>query len=210
MSPLWWLLVPLAYLLGSAPWGLLVGKMIRGVDVREYGSGSIGMANVLRTVGIWGAALVVVGDVAKGALPVLLARLLADSPPLEASVALAILLGHNWSVFIRFRGGRGIIPGVGALTTLVPLAGVAALVGVLVIAISRYVSLGSLVGTMAAVGTTLLLYLLGQLPLAHLLFALAGGAIIAVQHRGNVLRLVKGTERRLGQSGEPRRPFSTS
>ena len=209
MSLLWWFLVPIGYLIGSIPSGLLISKKLASLDVREYGSRKTGMANVLRTVGMKGAVLVVISDGAKGSLPVLTARLLTDNPVLEVSVALAILMGHNWSLFIGFRGGRGIIPGWAAITTLIPLAGMAASVGVLVIAISRYISLGSLIGVCATIGTTVILYFGSELPLAYLLFTLGGGMLIIFQHRGNILRLLNGTERRLGQSGQERTPTST-
>ena len=204
MSVLWWLLVPLAYLVGSIPWGVMVGKVTRGVDVRQYGSGKTGMANVLRTVGVGGAILVVVGDVAKGAVPVLLARLLTDSPTLATAVAVSALVGHNWSIFIRFQGGRGIFTGFGALTPLVPLASAAALVGIPIIALFRYVSLGSLIATSAAMAVAVALYVLGQLPLPYLLYTLVGGTIIIGQHRDNIVRLARGTERRLGERATPR------
>ncbi len=208
MSWLWWLLVPLAYLLGAVPWGFLGGKALAGVDVREHGSGRIGMANVLRTVGVRGAALVVLGDVGKGVAPVLLARLLTqDAPVLEAAVAMAALVGHNWSVFIRFRGGRGILTGFGALTALTPLAGIVALaMGVTIIGVSRYVSLGSLVGVGVGAVATGVLYLFGYASSAYFLYSLVGGAIIFLQHRDNLVRLVQGTERRLGDKADARAP----
>lgn len=204
----WWLLVPASYLLGAVPWGLLVGKALKRVDVREYGSGRIGMSNVLRTVGVRGAILVVAGDVGKGALPVLVARLLTnDAPLLEAAVALATLVGHNWSVFIRFHGGRGILTGLGTLFALAPWAGLGAIVtGVGTIGLTRYVSLGSLVGMGTAVGVAIVLSSLEQIPMVYLLYAVAGGGLILFQHRDNVVRLVLGTERRLGQRAETRVP----
>lgn len=207
MNTLWWTLIPLGYLVGAVPWGLVIGKVIKGVDVREYGSGKTGMTNVLRTVGIQGAILVVVADLGKGALPVLFAHLFTEYPPLEASVALAVLVGHNWSVFIRFQGGRGIITGFAGLAVLVPLASVASLAGLLVVALLRYVSLGSLVGTAFAVITIVLLYFLEQIPISYLLYALVGGAIITAQHRDNILRLAHGNERRLGERAEPLSSF---
>ncbi len=208
MSWLWWLLVPASYLLGAVPWGLLVGKALKRVDVREYGSGRIGMSNVLRTVGVRGAILVVAGDVGKGVLPVVVARLLTrDAPYLEAAVALAVLVGHNWSVFIRFHGGRGILTGAGTLIPLVPWAVVAAaIVGPTVIALTRYVSLGSLVAMASAVGVAIVLASLGQIPVPYLIYTVIGGGMILFQHRDNVVSLVLGTERRLGQRAETRDP----
>ena len=212
MSLLWWFLVPASYLLGAVPWGLLVGKALKRVDVREYGSGRIGMSNVLRTVGVRGAILVVAGDVGKGVLPIVVTRLLTkEAPSLEAAVALAVLVGHNWSVFIRFHGGRGILTGLGTLLPLVPWAGAAAaVVGPIVIALTRYVSLGSLVGMATAVAVAIVLASLGQIPVAYLVYTVAGGGMILFQHRDNVVGLVLGTERRLGQRAETRLPAAGS
>ena len=99
------LLVPLCYLLGAVPFGLLVARLSRGIDVRDYGSGNTGVTNVLRTAGRWPALAVLALDAGKGVLPVLLARAIQPSPSLEVAVALSALVGHNWSVFLRFRGG---------------------------------------------------------------------------------------------------------
>jgi glycerol-3-phosphate acyltransferase PlsY len=201
MSVLPWIVVPAAYFIGSIPWGFLVGKATRNVDVREYGSGKTGMANVLRTIGIGGAFIVACGDFAKGAVPVLLIK---DSPSLAAAVAIAILIGHNWSIFIKFHGGRGILTGLGALSILVPWASAAALIGLPVIALFRYISLGSLVGTLSTMIVGTMLYLLGQIPTPYALYSLVGGTLIIVQHRENIRRLLKGTELRLGERAAPR------
>lgn len=206
MNPAWWLLVPGAYLLGAVPWGLLIGRVFRGVDVRQYGSGKTGMTNVLRTVGVHGAALVVMTDVTKGLGPVLLAQHAAGSPPVAAATALAALAGHNWSVFIRFQGGRGILTGLGGLAPLAPPAALAAVVvGIPVIGITRYVSLGSVSGTLAAVATALGLGIWGSLPAPYVAYAAAGGALIVAQHRDNIRRLMRGQERRLGRPAERRK-----
>lgn len=201
MSVLPWIVVPAAYLIGSIPLGFLVGKATKNIDVREYGSGKTGMANVLRTIGIGGAFVVASGDFAKGAVPVLL---VTDSPPLAAAVAIATLIGHNWSIFIRFHGGRGIVTGLGALSVLVPWAGAAALIGLPVIALFRFVSLGSIVGTLSAMIVGIVLYLLGQVPTPYAVYSLIGGTLIILQHRENIRRLLKGTEIRLGERAAPR------
>ena len=117
------ILVPLAYLLGSVPFGLIAGRLVANVDVRDYGSGKIGMTNVLRTSGKTAAAVVLLLDMGKGVLAVFIARLFFDSYGAEAAAALAVLFGHNWPVFIKFRGGRGTASGWGGLLILSPIAG---------------------------------------------------------------------------------------
>jgi glycerol-3-phosphate acyltransferase PlsY len=198
------LAVVISYLVGAIPWGLLVGKLARGVDVRRHGSGKTGMTNVLRTVGTKAAAAVLVVDVGKGVLAVALARLLTDSQWAEVAAALAALIGHNWSVFIRFQGGRGTAPGFGGLLLMAYPANIAAAVIALpAIAVTRYVSLGSVIGVSVAMITTAGLVALGYTPTAYLVYLLIGGAIILVQHRENIQRLLQGRERKLGQTAEP-------
>lgn len=106
-------LILVGYLLGSLPFGLMAGRLVKGVDVRDFGSGSTGSTNVQRTVGTPAAVVVLLLDTAKSVLAVLLARLFSDAPGVEVAAALAAIAGHNWPVFIGFKGGRGIAPGVG-------------------------------------------------------------------------------------------------
>ena len=107
------LVVPVAYILGSIPWGFLIGMAVKGVDIRQYGSGKIGTSNVLRTAGGPFAALALALDLSKGILAVVLARVVAaDTPTVEVVAGLAALAGHNWSIFLGFQGGRGIVTGL--------------------------------------------------------------------------------------------------
>ena len=125
-----YMMIPLAYLLGALPSGYIIGRISKGIDIREHGSGKTGMSNVLRLIGKKAAVLVLLIDCSKGALAVFLAQLLVGNPVVLVSVAIAVLLGHNYSVFIRFHGGAGVLTGVGTLFAFVPLAGiVAAVVG---------------------------------------------------------------------------------
>ncbi|MBI4311878.1 MAG: glycerol-3-phosphate 1-O-acyltransferase PlsY [Chloroflexi bacterium] len=192
-----------AYLLGSISWGYLVGKLKR-VDLRQAGSGSTGMTNVLRTLGPAFAVLVLVGDVSKGVVSVLVARALTGGAPLaEALAATLAVVGHNWPVFSGFRGGRGISTGVGGVTTLHPLSGLIAVSVFLVpVALTRYVSLGSVLAVVSAMVTVPLFAFLGEIPREHILYVAIGGPIIIWQHRGNIQRLLKGTERKLGQRAQ--------
>lgn len=194
----WWL-VPLAYGAGSVQWGLLAVRALRGVDVREHGSGKTGVTNVLRIAGRLPAAFVLLADAGKGVAMVLAARALSADPWLHALVALAVLVGHVWPVFARFRGGRGIAPGVGTAASLEPWM---ALVGLAVflplVALTRYVSLGSVLSAAAVAAAFGALTAAGGAPAPYLWYALAGSALILWAHRDNVSRLMDGTERKLG------------
>lgn len=188
-----------SYLLGSIPSGLIVGRLWRGVDVRRHGSGRTGATNVLRVLG-WKAAAVVLGmDVAKGAVAMALGGLLGGIPA-QVGAGLGVLAGHNWPLYGGFRGGRGVTPGIGAALVIAPVAALAGIaIAALVIAIWRYVSLGSLVGTFVCCSTIVALAFLGIEPLPFGPLALAGGSLIVFQHRDNIVRLLRGTERRLGE-----------
>ncbi len=194
------ILIPIAYLIGAVPFGLLAGKLVSGVDIRDYGSGRIGMTNVLRTAGRPAALVVLALDMAKGIVVVLIARYVFDSPGLEAAAALAVLFGHNWPVFIGFRGGRGIASGWGALLALSPIAGaVATVIGLSLVLLTRYVSLGSVAA--AALGSLLLVILAFTKvePMVYCWYGLIGGTLVVIRHRDNIERLLNGTERKMGQ-----------
>ena len=188
-----------SYLLGSIPSGLLIG-LARGVDVRRYGSGKTGAANTLRLLGPRASALVFIADLVKGILPVLVARYLTGSQWVEIAAALAAVTGHNWSIYIRFQGGRGVTTSFGGLTAMSPEVALPCLVaGVGIIAFSRYVSLGSILGSAFAAVLVLALFLYGREPLPYLVYALTAASLIIFQHRDNITRLRTGTERRLGE-----------
>ena len=199
--------VVVSYLLGALPFGLLMAKLVRGIDVRRYGSGSTGMTNVLRTIGLAPALVVLALDAGKGVAAVFLARYFEAGLAVEAISALAALVGHNWSVFIRFQGGKGIATGIGALCALSPVAGLIVIaVGAPVIALSRYVSLGSIAGaTTGAIAVPILAMADPSMPLGvpsygYAIFTSIGVPLIVLKHRSNVARLLKGQERKLGES----------
>ena len=196
------ILVPVCYLLGSIPFGLIAGKLYRRIDVREHGSGSTGMTNVIRTVGVPMGALVLLLDMGKGVGAVALARYALDAPEAaQGAAALAAIAGHNWPVFIDFRGGRGPATGWGALLILWPIAGlVASVVGLALVAITRYVSLGSVTATLVGCAVLAVACLAGAAPMGLIWFAAIGCAFVVGRHRGNIERLLKGEERKLGQS----------
>lgn len=192
--------IPIGYLLGAVPIGLIVGKVTMRVDVRNYGSGRTGMTNVMRTVGTKAAVLVLLLDMGKAILAVFLAKILFDSPAAEAAAGVAAVIGHNWPVFIGFRGGRGTASAWGGLLILSPLAFLAAtIVGVSFIASTRYMSLGSISATIAGTVALIVLATTNHAPGAYIWFVAAAGGLVVVRHKDNIERLLKGEERKLGQ-----------
>jgi glycerol-3-phosphate acyltransferase PlsY len=185
-----------AYLVGALPVGFLVARVFGVGDIRRHGSGNIGATNVLRAAGWVPALLTLVGDVAKGYLAVAAAGALAGDTGARAAAVVAAIIGNCWSVFLGFRGGKGVATGLGALLNLVPGAVAPAIpVWVAVAVTTRYVSLGSILGAACVP--------LGALFLGYgapaVLAALAGAAIIIARHHDNIGRLLAGTERRLGR-----------
>ncbi len=199
------LAIVLSYLIGAVPLGLVLVRVIKGVDIRDYGSGKIGASNVLRLLGVPAAVLVFAFDAGKGIIAILLVKAMGDAVWAEAAAAFAALAGHNWSAFIRFSGGRGVSTGLGALFIMAPLWGLAALgFGLIVVLAFRYVSLGSLLGTAAAMVMVLVAALQGHEPWEYFAYAAIAGPLIWIQHHDNIVRLVKGTERRIGDPPEHR------
>lgn len=186
-----------AYLIGAVPVGFLVARAFGGTDIRRQGSGNIGATNVLRTQGLVPAIVTLLGDIAKGFCAVTLARAVVhgDQRAVAAAAVLAVV-GNCWPVFLAFRGGKGVATGLGALLALVPWAMVPSLLVFLtVVAATRFVSLGSLLG---ALGAPLAALAIGY-PTASVLGSAVIAAVVLARHRHNVLRLASGTEPRLGQ-----------
>jgi glycerol-3-phosphate acyltransferase PlsY len=195
-----------SYLIGSIPSGLIAGRL-RGIDVREYGSGNIGGTNVVRTLGVTVGATVLVADVLKGVIAVFLARYFIGSYVGEMAAGLAAVAGHDWSVFIRFQGGRGVATAAGGLFVMAPLVAVSAIaVFALVTALSRYVSLGSMLGGVSAAAIMAVFAAAGRGPWTYVIYAGIAAAVIVLQHRANIARLLAGTESKVGQKGERRQP----
>ena len=189
------LLVLFGYVLGSVPTGLLVGWAF-GVDVRKVGSGNIGMANVLRAAGKWPAALTMLGDMLKGLIPVVVARTFIENPWILAAVALAAVVGHCWSVFLGFRGGKGVATGAGTSIGLAPLVGLSLFAfWWIVVLLSRYTSLGAIA---VMVVSPFAFWLSGQ-PLPYVLYTVIGGGLVLWRHRENARALMGGTERKIGE-----------
>ncbi len=189
------LLVLGGYILGAVPTGLLVGWAY-GVDVRRVGSGNIGTANVMRAAGKWAAVLTMLGDMLKGLVPVVLARSLIEDEWIIAAVALAAIVGHCWSVFLGFGGGKGVATGAGTSIGLAPVVGLGLFVfWWLVVLVSRYTSLGAI----SVMILSPIAFLLSGQPLPYVLYTVAGGALVLWRHRENARALLKGTERRIGE-----------
>ncbi len=196
-------MVPASYLVGSIPFGLLAGKLVAKVDIRDYGSGKTGMTNVLRTAGATAAGVVLLLDMGKAVAVVVAARLLFDSYGVEAASALAVIFGHNWPVFIGFRGGRGTASGWGGLLILSPIAGlIATVIGLGLVGLTRYVSLGSVMAAGLGSIALIVLAVMGWEPGVYSWYGIIGGTLIVVRHRDNIQRLLNGTERKIGQQAD--------
>ncbi len=179
------------YVLGSLPTGLIVVRLLAGTDIRKIGSGNIGTVNVYRVAGLGPSVLVLAVDVLKGAVPVLLARAWGHTEAVQVAAGLATIVGHNWSLFLRFGGGKGIATSFGALLAISPVVGIiATVVWGVVVGITRYASLGSLL----AVATVPLAIGWRREPTPHLVFGLVTLIFAVYRHRANITRLFAGTE----------------
>ena len=198
------LLLPLAYFLGSIPWGYFFLHWSQGIDIRQYGSGKTGMSNVLRTGGRKTATVVLILDISKGIVIVLIARHCIGTTAAEIVSGLLALIGHNWPIFLKFRGGRGIATGLGGLAVMAPIPALCAAVAFIpVTLVSKYVSLGSIVGVLTACLTLIGLTILGTYSIDYSWYSLIAGSIIIWQHRDNMKRIWDGTERKLGNHRTP-------
>ncbi|HJX03940.1 MAG TPA: glycerol-3-phosphate 1-O-acyltransferase PlsY [Dehalococcoidia bacterium] len=208
------MVVLVAYLLGAIPFGKMVSRFFANVDITQHGSGNIGGTNVMRTLGLGPAAMVIIGDLGKAFLSVMLARATlgvgwhyyAGFPPhwdylpvlAEVAAALACMLGHNWSVYIRFKGGKGVAAYFGGwIAMFLLIAGIGALILIPTVVVTRHMSKGSI---LAALGTMCALMVLtvffGVSPI-YLIYSVIAAVIIVFQHRKNIDRLQRGTELKL-------------
>ncbi len=208
--------VLIAYLFGSFPTGYIAGKLLKGIDIREVGSGSTGATNVLRTLGKVPGAFVLLTDAFKGVLAINLVYALFNIAPSQNLIpqtvnievwqpylvtlsGLFALLGHSKSIFLGFTGGKSVATGVGILLAISWPVGLSTIgIFTVVIAISRIVSLSSISG---AVAVSILMVIFQQ-PLAYILLGIAGGLYVIIRHRTNIERLIAGTEPKIGQKVE--------
>lgn len=201
-----------AYLLGAIPFGLILGRVMGNIDVTEHGSRSIGGTNVIRTVGFKVGLLVIGLDLIKGICAVLLARLIvgdttfiAAGSPLDwhhaqLVAAFLVMIGHNWSVFMKFRGGKGVSAYFGGWLVLDPaVACFGGIILILAVLFTRYVSLGSILGSIGIILLLIILTVVTSFPLRYLIYSLIAAIVIIYQHRDNIIRLYTGKELKFGE-----------
>lgn len=194
------IIIIIAYLLGNISTSYIVAKRLAGVDIRTQGSGNAGSTNVLRTLGKKAGALTFAGDVLKGLVAVLGARLIANVTNMDQSICaylavVAVVIGHNYPVFLGFKGGKGVATSLGSMLGMNPLVALICLgFFIIVVAITKYVSLGSILG----IGLSPVL-----MALSHnnkgLLVTLFLTISVAITHKANIKRLLNGTERKIGK-----------
>ena len=184
----------LGYVFGSIPCGLWLVQAFHGIDIRNYGSGNIGTTNVFRTVGQKTAAVVLVGDMLKGIMALYIISKFTADPTIVAITALGALLGHNYSLFLGFKGGKGVATGLGLFLYMLPWGAVAAFsVWAVIVLITRYVSLGSIVAAVVAAATGWYL----QYPVPYAVFGTLAGFFVIIRHKDNIKRLIEGTESKI-------------
>ena len=196
--------IAIGYLIGSVPFGLIATRLASGVDVRDFGSGKTGMTNVLRTSGKKVGAIVLLLDMSKAIVAIALARMFTDPAGIQSAAGLAALIGHNFPIFAGFRGGRGIATGWGGLFIFTPWAGlIATVIGVPLVFYSRYVSFGSIVGAIAGAVSLIAFAATGVVDRDFMWYGVIGVPMVIIRHHDNILRLIKGQERKLGAAFAP-------
>jgi len=196
-------LVVAAYALGAIPWGVVLGRTFAGIDVRQYGSKSIGATNALRVLGRKFSIAVLVLDMLKGVLPVVIGRM-AGLPNWSIGLAaLVAVIGHCWSPYIGFTGGKGVATGGGAGVALFPWLLLLVPVIVAIVLVTRYVSLGSIVTVVLASIAAVVTAAMGHLPWSWAIAIVLMSAIIVQRHHANIARLRAGTENKFGARVKP-------
>jgi glycerol-3-phosphate acyltransferase PlsY len=185
------LIAVLGYLIGSVPNGLLIGKNLYNVDLRQFGSKNIGATNAFRTLGLWPAFWVFLTDAAKGVIAVYLSSFLVGTPIALLIGGIAAIVGHNWSIFLKFTGGRGVATGLGVIAVLVPhITAIIFLIWAIIVYFTRYVSLASIV---AAVLVPIFMWFMDE-KIEFLYFGILAALFVVGRHKPNIERLLKGTE----------------
>ncbi|CAM3776869.1 glycerol-3-phosphate 1-O-acyltransferase PlsY [Cohnella lubricantis] len=193
-----------SYLLGSVSFSIIIARLMGKIDIRQHGSGNAGATNTLRVLGKGPGIAVFLLDIVKGVIAVTLGYLLNGDEYVWLPVlcGLAAIIGHNWPIYFRFKGGKGIATTVGAMVTLAPLAVViAGVVAILLIVFTRYVSLGSIVFTVLLP----IILAIGGWPASYIWGGVVVAVLAIVRHRKNIVKLLNGTENKLGsgKKGEP-------
>ncbi len=188
-------MVPAAFIIGSVPFGIVV-SMTAGIDLQRSGSGNIGATNVLRTVGKWPAALTLIGDFIKGAAAVILCRAVAGGDFWEGITVITVVLGHMYSIFLSFKGGKGVATGLGALSVYSPVSAVILIfIWLFIMILTRYSSLSAI----SAFLSLPIIFIFSEGSLTKICFAIVLSFLIILKHRENIKRLLNGTEARIGQ-----------
>lgn len=195
------LAIAAAYAIGSIPTSYLMGRL-KGIDVRKEGSGNVGATNVLRTVGKLPALITLILDILKGVLAVTFVAsffyyrgMPVNFNGLRALLGISVIAGHNWSIFLRFKGGKGVATSLGVLAVLLPEAtAAAAAVFLIVLAITKYVSLGSI---LLSITVPIVAALMGE-DIEYILLAVTICILISYRHKSNIKRLMAGTENKIG------------
>ncbi|WP_378955510.1 glycerol-3-phosphate 1-O-acyltransferase PlsY [Pelosinus sp. sgz500959] len=179
------------YLIGSIPNGLIIGKRLYDVDLRQFGSKNIGATNAFRTLGLWPAFWVFLTDAAKGIIAVYLSDMIVGTPIALLLGGIASIAGHNWSIFLNFTGGRGVATGLGVIAVLVPKVTILIfLIWAIIVYATRYVSLASIV---AAALVPIFMFMMGE-RIEFLYFGIIAALFVVVRHKPNIERLLKGQE----------------
>lgn len=192
--------IVIGYLLGSISFSYLIGKWIKKIDIRNYGSGNAGATNTLRVLGKGPAILVLILDILKGILAVMISKLIGGEEWIPFVAGLFATVGHNWPIFFNFRGGKGVATTIGVLLVLIPYpALLAGVVAIILIILTRYVSLGSLTFTVL---TPIMLLFFKQYPNSFVYVAIVFSLLSIWQHRVNIKKIIQGTENKLGEKSK--------
>lgn len=189
------LFILLSYLIGSIPFGYLVGKYLKKIDIREYGSGNIGASNIFRIMGAKYALIVLIGDCLKGFFIVFLARLIIiEKMEFYLLIGLVAIIGHNWSCFLGFKGGKGIATTYGVVLAFYPsIAIISAVIWGMIVSVTKFAALGSIISILAM----LALAILFQTPLSFKIFTGLILLFALIRHRGNIIRLMQKKENKI-------------
>ncbi|MBI21772.1 MAG: acyl-phosphate glycerol 3-phosphate acyltransferase [Chloroflexi bacterium] len=189
----------IAYLIGSIPTGIILGKIWKKKDIRMHGSGSIGATNITRTLGIKAGIIVLIIDILKGAIGVGISIVISDNEWISTISGLFVITGHIIPIFAKFRGGKGVATAIGVITIIYPLGLIGVLIGIITILFTRIVSLGSIVGSISCVVIMLIsfIFIKNGSSIWDFIFFIIAGIIILISHHENILRLINGKENKI-------------
>ena len=189
------LLLITSFFLGSVPFGYLVSKYLKKIDIREYGSGNIGTANIFRVLGVRYALLVLIGDCLKGLLAVHFAKLTTiENINLQLLVGLFAIIGHNWSIFLKFKGGKGIATTFGVIMSIYPnIAFISAIIWITLVVAFKFAALGSI----ASIFSMLILSFIFETPVQFKYFLIVINLLAIFRHRSNIVRLLQHREKKI-------------